>query len=57
MSMKILTAMLVFLVSLSALALDYGIDRLSEETVAAKLAGKTSPSSPTLLEKINWACI
>ncbi len=38
--MKILTAMLVFLVSLGALALDYGIDRLGEETVAAKLAGK-----------------
>lgn len=32
--------MLAFLVSLSTLALDYGIDRLSEETVAAKLSGK-----------------
>jgi uncharacterized protein YbbC (DUF1343 family) len=40
MSMKSLTAMLAFLVSLSALALDYGIDLLSEETVAAKLSGK-----------------
>lgn len=38
--MKILTAMLVFLTSFSALSLDYGIDRLDEAEIAKKFEGK-----------------